>query len=124
MLRPFYRPSNNKVKPSPSPSPSPATTDQRGRMKMMNQQKNHTNMITATRYYNKVPSITTSTAASSVGTRMVNQDHLPKHIAATTTPPEWTPSTVVSRLMRVLISKLHANYISSVLERLRLQYLD
>nr|GMC48674.1 uncharacterized protein LOC109169597 [Ipomoea batatas] len=31
-----------------------------------------------------VPSITTSTAASSVGTVIVNQDHLPKHIAATT----------------------------------------
>lgn len=98
---------------------------------MMNQQKGNVNMIiTATQYYDKVQSTTASTAASSVGTVIVNQDHLPKHVTTTTVGGDSYNAAAADRIDALYggvqvdegVDLKAANYISSVLERFRLEY--
>lgn len=98
---------------------------------MMNQKKNDMNRIAASaaQYYNKVPpsSTSTSTASSSVGTWIVNQDHLPKRITTKTSGAGSYNAAGKEALYGGVqvdesVDLKAANYISSVLERLRLEY--
>lgn len=97
---------------------------------MMNQQKSNTNMISATQYYNKVvptTTTTTSTAASSVGsTVVVNQDHhLPKHITTATSGGDCYNAARMDVLPSdETVDHKAAEYISSVLERFKREYVN